>query len=176
VILPGGEVGNVVLPDLCGQILRRIGVEALPCLDHLVVDQAEREEPPPLFCDFTTASAADLELYPGALHAAGTQHEQQFVMDVDRLINLFMEFPTALDIVWREPDTEPRVLQAPMQTAAECFISAAVADKAGIELEGLAKDGWEVLNQRFWQPTAPEKGQGERPGFGKRAMVEDTGA
>jgi hypothetical protein len=129
-----------------------------------------------LFRNLTLASAADLKFHPWALHAVGTQYEEQFVIDPDRLINLFMDFAATLDIVRREPDAEPCVLQALMQAATEGFIGAAVADEAGVELNGLAKERWEVLDQRFWQTTAPEKGWVERPGFGERAMVEDAGA
>ena len=56
------------------------------------------------------------------------------------------------------------------------MVLARVADEARVELVGLAKDGWEVLNQRFWQATAPEKDEGERPGSRQSAMVEDAGA
>jgi len=80
----------------------------------------------------------------------GTQHEEQFIIDPDGGINLFMEFPAALDIVRREPDTQSRVLQAPMQSAAEGLVGTAVADEAGVELEGLSQDGREILDQRFW--------------------------
>ena len=51
-----------------------------------------------------------------------------------------------------------------------------VADEAGVELEGLIEERGKIVNQRVWQATAPEKGQGERPGFGEGAMVEGAGA
>jgi hypothetical protein len=91
------------------------------------------------------------------------------------LVNLFMDFLATLDIVRREPDPEPRVLQTLMQPATEGLIGVAVADETRIELEGLAQERREVLDERFWQTTASEKSQGERSGFGEGTMIEGAG-
>ena len=59
-----------------------------------------------------------------------------------------------------------------MQSAAEVFIGTAIADEAGVELEGLIEQRGQIVNQCVWQTTTAEKGQGERPGLGEGAMVE----
>ena len=129
-----------------------------------------------MFCHLTLTRTADLEFHPRALHAVRTEHEEQFIIDADGVINLLMEFPATLDVMRCKPDAEPCILQAPMEPAAEVFIGTTVADEAGVELDRFAQERREVLNQRFWQTTAPEKGEGERPGFGEGAMVEGAGA
>ena len=63
-----------------------------------------------------------------------------------------------------------------VETFGKDVILARIADEAGVELERLAKERREVLDQCVWQATAPEKGQRERSGFREGAMVEDTGA
>jgi hypothetical protein len=76
----------------------------------------------------------------------GTQHKQQFVINAYRLINLFMDFLAALNVVRRKPDAQPRVLQAPMQPLAEVIISAAIANETRIELDSLTQERREVLD------------------------------
>ena len=57
-----------------------------------------------------------------------------------------------------------------MQPTAEVFISTAVADKTGVELDSLAEERREVLDKRVWEAAAPEKGQGERSRFGEGVL------
>jgi hypothetical protein len=66
-VFPGGEVGNVVFPDLCGSILRGIGIEALPRLDGLTVNQAHGKEKLPRPQARGGSTAAALTCHPGAL-------------------------------------------------------------------------------------------------------------
>jgi len=104
-----------------------------------------------------------------------TEYKEQFVVDLDRLVNLLMEFAAALDVMRRKPDTQPGILQAFMQPAAEGVIDTAVANEAGVKLEGLVEEGGQVVDQYVWEPATPEKGQGERSRFREGTMVEDAG-
>src|SRR5262245_3551806 len=96
-------------------------------------------------------------------------------MHTDGFINLLDELSAALDGVRRKPAAHPMALQIHMKTFCKLLILTRIADKAGIELEGLIEERGQVVNQRVWQATAAEKSQGEESGFGEGAMVEGAG-
>jgi hypothetical protein len=90
-------------------------------------------------------------------------------------INTGAELIPNLHIFGRIPTPYALVLQIRMEAFGKGVVLTRVADKAGVELEGLAKQRGQIVNQRIWQTTAPEKGQGERPRLSKGAMVEAAG-
>src|SRR5262245_43223359 len=93
-------------------------------------------------------------------------------MDMDRGINTGAVLIPNFHIFWRIPTPHTLILQVRIEAFGKGLVSTCITDEERVVLDGLAQQGREILNQRLWQATAPEKGQRERHGFGEGAMVE----
>jgi hypothetical protein len=103
------------------------------------------------------------------------EDEDQLVTDSYRFINACPYFSSDGEIFWCIEAPYSIVLQIRVEAFSKGLILARVA-KETIKLHWLGEQGGQIVNQRIWQATAPEKGQRERPGFGEGAMVEGARA
>jgi hypothetical protein len=93
---------------------------------------------------------------------------------MDGGINTGAELISNFHVFWRIPTPHALVLEIRIEALGKGLVLARVADKAGVELEGLIEEGWQIVNEPVREATAPEKGQGEQPGFGECTIVEDA--
>jgi hypothetical protein len=100
VVLPVGEVGNEVLPDLLCGVLPSVGVERFPFPDLLKRRQADGEKHLALLPDLVLTGICNLRLHPFAVHAVIGEDQQKAVIDTNSFVNLFVEFPPTFDVVW----------------------------------------------------------------------------
>src|SRR5713101_8711420 len=68
----------------------------------------------------------------------------------------------------RPVDTAPTQLGKTSRT--KNLITECIADEERVVLDGLIEDRGQIVNERVWQATAPQKDQGEWPGARKGAM------
>jgi hypothetical protein len=57
------------------------------------------------------------------------EYEQQLVIDTDGFVNLFVDFPSALDVFWSVPTSYTFALESVMEALSECLVSVRVTDK-----------------------------------------------
>jgi len=144
-----------------------------PCLQghDRVVDPHWKEDGGALLA-FSCQGRFDLSLYPLTRHRSLGQNKKQLVLNADRFIDAYPYFGPYGEIFWGKPAPYTLVLEIRMKAFGKGMVLARVTDEAGVELKGLIEERGQILNQAVWQTTAPEKGEGERPGFGEGAMVE----
>ena len=78
----------------------------------------------------------DLGFHPLAAHAVLGQHEQQFVVVPDGLLDLFVELAATLDVFRREPAAHAPGLQVGMKPFGKLLILTGIADETRVELDG----------------------------------------
>ena len=86
------------------------------------------------FAYFALPRLRNLGLHPLAGHARRGEDQQQFVVEPDGVIDLFVYFPTGLNIMRRKPATDAFVLKVGVKTVGEILILRRVADKAAVVL------------------------------------------
>jgi hypothetical protein len=59
-----------------------------------------------------------------------------------------------------KPAAHALILEIRIEAFGNGVVLTRIADEAGVELEGLIEHRGEIINQRIWQTTAPEKGHG----------------
>src|SRR5215470_14045133 len=96
-------------------------------------------------------------------------------MEMNGGINPGAEFIANLHIFGRIPTPHAFILYVSIEAFGKGLVCTGITDEERVVLNGLTKERWEVLNQCVRETTAPQKGQGERSGFGEGAMVEGTG-
>src|SRR5262249_14951772 len=132
-ILPLREVRDEILADLVPEVFSASRIEALPILNGLEVDEPNREELSPFLLEFCPAGLTDLRLDPFAFQTSRREHQEQLVVDADRLIDLLMKLLAPVDVLGRVPDPQPLIAHLGVKSFGKLLILVAVADEARIE-------------------------------------------
>src|ERR1017187_3072703 len=90
-ILPTGEVRNVVFPYLTRCIFSDVSVKTVPLSNPLKWYQGDREQYLAMLAKFSLSCLGDLCRDPLTAHTVVGKDHQQTIMDPYRLINLVME-------------------------------------------------------------------------------------
>ena len=149
VFVPGAEIGDEVLANFGGGVVTSVGVEELPGADGFVVDKADREQHLALLSEFFFARVRDLSFHPAAVHAVLGEDQQQAVVNADGFVNLLVNLFAASHVVRGEPAADAFVLEVGVEAVGEGLVLGRVADKAGVELDGLVQQGWEIGDEVF---------------------------
>ena len=67
------------------------------------------------------------------------EDEQQLIIDSNSFINLFVDFPSTLDVIRSVPASNTFALEGVVKSCGECFVLMGITDEAGIELDRLVK-------------------------------------
>ena len=84
-------------------------------------------------------------------------------MEADGFVDLLVDLFAGGHVVRGEPAADAFVLEVGVETVGEILVFGGVADEAGVELDGLIEEGWEVGDEVFWEAAAAEEGQGSGP-------------
>lgn len=130
VVLPIAEVGDEILANLAGGILSSVGVEAFPVAQSFKRREPNGEQDSPLVAHLARPGLGDLGLHPLARHAVRRQDQKQLVVQTDCFVDLFVQFPAALNVVRRKPAAYAFGLQVSVEAVGEGLIFGGVADEA----------------------------------------------
>ena len=87
-------------------------------------------------CSSRLPRVGNFRLHPVTAHAVLRQDQQQLVMQPNRVIDLLMDLPPALNIVRRKPAANALGLQIGIEPVSEFLVFGRVADKAGVDSMG----------------------------------------
>src|SRR3954454_9886551 len=76
----------------------------------------------------------------------------------------------------REPAAHALVLEVGVKAVGELLVLARIADEAGVELDRLVQQRWQVVDQVVWQADAAQEGQGQRTRTLQGLMVDGARA
>jgi len=128
-----------------------------------------------LVCDFALAGFADFGFDPFAFHAVFGEDEEELVVQADGFVDLLVDLLAGGHVVRGEPAADAFILEVGVEAVGEGLVFGGVADEAGVELDGLVEEGWEVGDEGFGKAAAAEDGEREGAGFGEGRVVEDAG-
>jgi hypothetical protein len=77
------------------------------------------------------------------------------------LIDLFMELSAALDVMGRKPAAYPLGLQVGIEAFSKLLVLARIADEAGVELEGVPNQRFDVGDEVLWDACSPQEHFGD---------------
>src|SRR5262249_55073020 len=106
---------------------------------------------------FPCQGGFDFLFHPLTCHRRLGQDEEQLVIEANRLVNAGAKAVTDFHILRGKPAPYALILEICIQAFGKDVVLARVADEAGVELEGLIEERRQIVNERVWQATAPEK-------------------
>jgi hypothetical protein len=173
-VLPIAEIRDEILANFTRRVLAGVGVKALPIPQRLERSKANGEKHSAVFAQFSFPRLGNFRLHPFALHAMRRKDEQEPVVDANGFVDLLVNLFSTLNLMGRKPAADAFVLKIGMEPLGKLLIFGGVADEAGIELDGLVQERWQECYEVVRKTATPEKGEGERTGFGKGSVVESA--
>jgi len=105
----------------------------------------------------------------------GREDEEEFVVEADRFVDLLVDLFAGSHVMRGEPAADAGVLEVGVEAVGEGLVFGGVGDEAGVELDGLIEERWEVFDEIFGEAAAAEEVDGEWPGVGNGGVIENAG-
>lgn len=126
-LLPVAEIGNVACAANVGGPTRRT------VLDSIIQTDGKQHER--VFAVFFGEGSFDFKFDPRTVDGMLREHQQQFIMETDGLVNAISDLVAGFQVFGREPAAHSFALQISIQPFDELLIVARIADEAGVVLD-----------------------------------------
>ena len=155
VLLPAGEVGNVPHAfKMCCPAY---------CALHDGVVKANGKEHQSVFLILFGKGGLDLEFYPRASDGMLGEHQQQFIVQVNGLVDALPDFVTGLHVFRSKPAAHAFALQIGIEPVGKVLVAAGIANKAGVILDGMVHKGTHIGEEVLWHTSFAQKYFGNIP-------------
>ncbi len=110
-----------------------------------------------MFLILFSKGGLDLEFHPRASNGMLREHQQQLVIQANGLIDALPDFVTRLHVFRGKPTAHAFALQVGIEPFGKRLVTAGIANKAGVVLDGMSNQGVYIGEEVIWHTGLAQK-------------------